>query len=237
MNEEMLMGKTKEYVRGQGSIVSTLIYQPIAAFLVSRIFLKTKTTPNQITMLSIVFGVLSVSAFLFGGVTGFLTGAVLLQFSCFFDCADGQLARLKNMQSDFGATLDVISDFAVELPLYFAITFALYNEFKAVWIWAVGFAAIYGIFMSHYLLQYLDRFDNLSSPRELIKNKIGVQNKRIYFSGVTNIFLIFLGAVFYPVTSHSVFNSMCLTLMFLAVVYNFHWVSQFLISLRALRKK
>ena len=217
-------------------MVSTLIYQPIAAFLVSRIFLKTKITPNQITMLSIVFGVLSVSAFLSGGVTGFLTGAILLQFSCFFDCADGQLARLKTMQSDFGATLDVISDFAIELPLYFAITFALYNEFKVVWIWVVGFAVIYGIFMSHYLLQYLDRYTH-TSPREMLKKKFGVRGKNSYFGGGTNAFLIFLGAVFYSVTSHSVFNSMCLMLMFLAVVYNFHWVSQFLISLRALRRK
>ena len=225
----------KEYIRGHGGIISNLLYIPIASFLVERIFMKMGMPPTPVTLSSIIFGVLSVIAFLFGGFNGFLTGAILLQLSYILDCADGQVARLKNMQSDFGGTLDFISDLAVEMPLYFAITFALYKEFATVWIWVVGFAVIYGIFMSHYLLRYLDSYEH-TSPREILKKKFGIHSKNTYFGGGTNAFLIFVGAIFFSLTSHSVFNSMCLTLMLLAIVYNFHWVSQFLISLNALRK-
>ena len=230
----MKNNKTKEYIRGHGGVISNLLYIPVASFLVSRIFMKTKITPNQITILSIISGVLAIMLFLFGGFVGVFMGGILLQLSYILDCADGQVARLKNMQSDFGGTLDFISDLAVEMPLYFAITFTLYKQFATVWIWAVGFAVIYGIFMSHYLLRYLDSYEH-TSPREILKKKFGVHSKNSYFGGGTNAFLIFIGAVFYSVTSHNVFNSMCLVLMFLAVVYNFHWVSQFLISLDALR--
>jgi len=227
--------KTKEFIRGHGGIVSNLLYIPLASFLVLHIFVKTKITPNQITVLSIISGMSAISAFLFGGVEGFLMGAIMLQLSYILDCTDGQVARMKNMQSDFGAALDFISDLAVEMPIYFAITLALYKEFSVVWVWVVGFAVIYGIFMSHYLLRYLDGYEH-TSPREILKKKFGVHGNTSYFGGGTNVFLIFLGAVFYSVTSCSVLNSMCLTLVFLATVYNFHWVSQFLISLDALRK-
>ena len=225
----------KEYIRGHGSIISDLVYIPIASFLVDRIFMKIGIPPTPITLLSIIFGVLSVIVFLFGGWSGFLAGAVLIQIAYILDCADGQVARLKNMQSDWGGTLDFISDLAVEMPLYFAITFALYIEFVDMWIWVVGFAAIYGIFMSHYLLRYLDKYEH-TSPREMLKKKFGVHSKHSYFGGGTNIFLLFFGAIFFSVSPPDIFNSMCLVLLFLAGIYNFHWISQFLISLRSLKK-
>ena len=242
--------KTKKYIMGSGGIISIFVYIPISFFLVKNLFSKIKITPNQITALSIVFGILSVIFFLFGNWIWFIIGSITLQTSYIFDCADGQLARLKNMQSDFGATLDFISDLAVEFPLYFAITFGLYRQFNTVWIWILGFTVIYGIFMTHYLLRYLDTVQTSSkgythtTPRDIMKDTlervsrgaIHLKREYTYFGGGTNYFLIFLGAIFYSITPYGILNSMCLVLLFMAIIYNFHWISQFLISLKNLKK-
>lgn len=80
--------------------------------------------PNYFTLLSIISGVGSIALVLFNfpfwaGIAFFIT--IVL------DCCDGQLARLGNKSSQFGAIMDQISDFLVEGLLVFACGFSLYS--------------------------------------------------------------------------------------------------------------
>jgi phosphatidylglycerophosphate synthase len=64
------------------------------------------------------------------GVTAF----VLWQLAYVLDCVDGQVARVTGKQSDFGARVDVLVDFSVQISILCAITavMAHFSDVSAV---------------------------------------------------------------------------------------------------------
>lgn len=86
------------------------VARPIAAILVA-LFRRTPLTPNQVTIAGVMvfFGCVA-TLVLWRDWTGFLVSALILQIAYFFDCADGQLARLKGMTSEAGAYFDFLID-------------------------------------------------------------------------------------------------------------------------------
>ena len=87
----------------------------------TRLFLGTSMTPNQITMLSLLFGLTSAACFYSGNYRLGLAGAGLLLISAWIDCTDGEIARLKFLESNFGKQLDIYSDNIVHVAVFFAI--------------------------------------------------------------------------------------------------------------------
>lgn len=86
------------------------VARPIAAILVAMLR-PTPLTPNQVTFLGVAVFFVAAAAFIaLPGAWGFLVGALLVQLSYLFDCADGQLARLKSMTSEVGSHLDFLMD-------------------------------------------------------------------------------------------------------------------------------
>lgn len=220
--------------------------------LITKCLVRTNITPNQVTFLSLCVDLIAIPFFAVGGFACLVIGAVLINFAYTLDCVDGAIAKIKNMRSEFGGSFDFISDIAVEPPIYFAITLGLYIQFRELWIWALGFSAMYGIFMSHYILRYLDGIATSSkggvhtTSRNVVEKAIEKITfgrirfrpmKYVYFFGGTNRLLILFGAIFFSISPTGIFNSMCLVLLFLAGIYNFHWIAQFLILLKGLKKK
>jgi len=77
---------------------------------------KLNITPNMITTISIIFGILSAHNIFKGN---FKTSALLFIISYYFDCVDGKLARKYNMVSEFGDFYDHFSDlFKIIIILY-----------------------------------------------------------------------------------------------------------------------
>ncbi|MBA2661262.1 MAG: CDP-alcohol phosphatidyltransferase family protein [Bradymonadaceae bacterium] len=113
------------------------VARPLAAALVY--FLRrTPITPNQVSFLGV---------FVFFGSVALLVGwrdpiamvlaALVLQFSYLFDCADGQLARLKGMTSNVGAYLDFFMDEVKALLLVAACGARLWLQFdEPIWLLA-----------------------------------------------------------------------------------------------------
>lgn len=77
-----------------------------------------KATPNMVTVFTGLIGVGAGLSFLF---QQWILGAVLLQLHHFFDGADGNLARLTNRCTPFGAKLDRISDQVVRWVLFIGL--------------------------------------------------------------------------------------------------------------------
>lgn len=96
--------------------INVYLQRPIAGLIVRAVYL-TPVSPNQLTIVSILFGVI-------GGVMVALPDARLAAAGlCFylkdvFDSADGQLARAKQQFSRRGRFLDSIGDFIVDLFLF-----------------------------------------------------------------------------------------------------------------------
>ncbi|MEZ4459745.1 MAG: CDP-alcohol phosphatidyltransferase family protein [bacterium] len=86
------------------------VARPIAAVLVA-LLRRTPLTPNQVTILGVVvFGAMAAPALLMPTPVGFVVTALVIQLAYIFDCADGQLARLKGMTSEVGAYFDFLID-------------------------------------------------------------------------------------------------------------------------------
>jgi phosphatidylglycerophosphate synthase len=93
-------------------------------------------TPNQVTTVSMVLGVLAAAAFATGERWGLVTGAVLLQVSFTTDCVDGQLARYTRQFSTLGAWLDSVFDRAKEYLAFAGLAIGAAHTGDPLWVLA-----------------------------------------------------------------------------------------------------
>ena len=87
----------------------------------TRLLIKTPLKPNQITCLSLAFGLLAVFFFSKGGYLLSLTAAACYQMAVVLDNCDGEVARAKNMRSRFGGWLDIVSDLVTDTALFLGV--------------------------------------------------------------------------------------------------------------------
>jgi phosphatidylglycerophosphate synthase len=86
------------------------VARPLAALLVAPLE-RTRITPNQVTLLSlVVFLAAAALLVLLPGPSGLLTAVIVLELSYVLDCVDGQLARLRGTSSPVGAHFDFLMD-------------------------------------------------------------------------------------------------------------------------------
>lgn len=102
-----------------------LIFLPIAKTISKTL------TPNELTILGFMLGVLSSVSIYFKYQA---LSVVLFIFNRAFDALDGSVARLTNSQTDFGGYLDIIADFIVYslIPISITLSYPTENGFKAL---------------------------------------------------------------------------------------------------------
>ena len=110
----------------------------------TEILLLTPITPNQITVLSLLVGLLSGFLFSRGQYTSSISGALVFQVAVILDNCDGEIARAKNLKSVFGGWLDVIVDVIVDITLFSGITLGLFKSGFHFWILATGLLCVLG---------------------------------------------------------------------------------------------
>ena len=108
-------------------IVDHYFNRKISRF-VTRQIVTTQVTPNQVTALAFTIGLLGAGCFLFGHYTGTVAGAILLQISTILDCVDGEIARVKMLETDFGEWLDVTLDTIVHIAVFLCIGVAVWKQ-------------------------------------------------------------------------------------------------------------
>lgn len=100
--------------------INIYLHDPIAKKIVE-VLKNTFVTPNQVTYFSVLIGFASGYAFSHGNWLSSLAGGILLEFTLILDCVDGQLARAKNMASDWGRLIDGIAGYFAYLAVVFGI--------------------------------------------------------------------------------------------------------------------
>ena len=75
-------------------------------------------SPNAITVISFVIGLLAAASFAAGNRWFLVLGAILLQLSLVIDCVDGEVARATRRFSTLGAWLDASTDRVKEYAAY-----------------------------------------------------------------------------------------------------------------------
>ncbi|HWA57980.1 MAG TPA: CDP-alcohol phosphatidyltransferase family protein [Gemmatimonadales bacterium] len=89
-----------------------------AGIRVARALYPTRVTPDQVTLICLVIGLVAGHLMVYRSVRLTLLGVGLFLVSDIFDSADGQLARLRQSSTRFGRILDGVSDNLRFLNLY-----------------------------------------------------------------------------------------------------------------------
>lgn len=92
---------------------NSLFSIPLSSSLV-----KTPLTPNMLTLFGLLIGFLAGWCFAQGNYLSSVTGGLLLALTAIWDCCDGDVARLKLMESDFGETLDTACDNIINVFIF-----------------------------------------------------------------------------------------------------------------------
>jgi len=94
----------------------------------TRLLLDWPVTPSQITLASLLVGLLGAAGLATVSYAGRLCGLLALVASIVLDCVDGELARARFEQSAAGARLDVIGDYAVNLATFVGLGIGLARQ-------------------------------------------------------------------------------------------------------------
>lgn len=165
--------------------VSRYINRPISTSI-SKYLLKTRSSPNIISLSSFIIATSGAFFFFLGGYAYLVIGGILAQFASIIDGCDGEVARLKFQATGFGGWFDAVLDRYADGFLLFGLTYYVYfinNDFLYI---AIGFLAIMGSFMNSYTADKYDDFMN---------RRIGPGDDFFRIGRDVRIFIIFMGAL------------------------------------------
>jgi phosphatidylglycerophosphate synthase len=109
---------------------------------ISKHMAKTPITPNQVTGLALLCGLLA--AYLFTDPThmNIIFAAILVQLAVLLDYVDGNIARYKHMSSMVGRFFEGVVDRVIDVLVFFGVTYGLYFQTGDIAVWMLGFIAI-----------------------------------------------------------------------------------------------
>jgi hypothetical protein len=115
--EQVLLDSSVKAIDG---FFTTFFVSPYSKYI-ARWSARRGFTPNQVTTVSMLLGLLAAAGFATGERWGLVAGAVLLQVAFTADCVDGQLARFTRTFTPLGAYLDSTFDRAKEWAVYLGL--------------------------------------------------------------------------------------------------------------------
>jgi phosphatidylglycerophosphate synthase len=125
-------------VKAVDGFFTTFFVSPYSKY-VARFCARRGWTPNQMTTVSMVIGVLAAIGFAVATRATMVAGAVLLQVAFTIDCVDGQLARYTRTFSKLGAWLDSVFDRGKEYVVFAGLAIGATHGFgQDVWVLAAA---------------------------------------------------------------------------------------------------
>lgn len=142
--------------------VDVWLHRPLA-YLLTRALFPTPISPNTVTLLSIASGLLAGVSLVVVFPWHMQVAGLAIFMSAVFDCADGQLARMRGTASAFGRMLDGVADFVVASAAVGGAMWVVASEHAHPW-WlglaALGLAMATAVTGSFHTSMY-DHFKNL----------------------------------------------------------------------------
>ena len=196
LNAKNYLLKNSSSSKTNDGSISRNINRPISQWITSKIT-EYPLTPNQISIAVFFISVFSGLIISIEGYFFLLLGALLAQLSSILDSCDGEIARLKLLESKFGGWLDRVLDRYGDLFILMGLTFHTYFIHSTLTVFFIGFIAVGGKIILSYTAYVYDSkvsaHENFRIGRDLI------------------IFIILIGALF---------NIPYITLVVLAFIVN-----------------
>ncbi len=137
--------------------ISKYINRPISIRITERM-VNTRVSPNAVSMVSFLFAIVGAICFLFPGYLPLLLGAILSYSSSILDGCDGEVARLKYLQTDLGAWLDAVLDRYADALLILGLSIHSMAKGQVLLVVLVGYLALAGSLINSYTADKYDRF-------------------------------------------------------------------------------
>lgn len=170
-------------VKPTDGLISKILNRKIS-LRISKILVNGNVTPNQITIFSFILSILGSILFVFNNYLTTLLAGIVVQLHSIIDGCDGEIARLKFMESSYGAWLDGVLDRYADFMIIFSITYVLANTDPIYWI--IGFLA----FLASFMISYTgDKF--VAEFGKIYTSEFGIPIGRD-----VRLFVIFIGAIF-----------------------------------------
>ena len=145
------MSLSKEFkIPTRNNIVEDL-YSKFAN-LITPYFLKTNLTPNHITIISGIFGVIGSLMLISTQHYYLIISAILIQLYAILDLVDGDVARIKNLQSAFGMWLDIFFDKLIDFLIILSLTLGIFFDTNEVIYLIIGVALMGIVFFNQFTM-------------------------------------------------------------------------------------
>lgn len=206
------MKKDYERMRSGRENIITIFYRPFVE-VVTRILVKTKITPNQITTIGIFVSIIAGFFLALGEWKYLIVGAILTQAVLISDMLDGKVARYKKLGTVFGEWYDGIANKIFKYTLFLGATIGAYKISNDPLMLIVGLIATFNMTMISFILYLKPLFEFSRGHTELPRIGKGVE---IPFG-----FLVLVG-----LSVFALLNIINLYLWFFAIFGTFGWIKQ-----------
>ena len=125
--ERKLVGALSAHTRADDGFMARHFDRHLSQMM-SRRIAHTNVTPNQITLVGMSIGLIAALLLSVPGYWAHLSGALLFVFCIVVDGVDGELARLRLLESAFGHYLDIVTDNIVHAAIFVGLAFGLYHD-------------------------------------------------------------------------------------------------------------
>lgn len=129
--------------KSQDGPLSKILFRPIA-YPITRFFLPTPVTPNHVTGIAFTLAITGCVIVAWRSYEAAVLGSLLQHLAGYFDCTDGEIARLRHEGSKAGQWFDTISDEATTVCYLAGIGIHVYQRHPD-WQPYLNFAIPFGV--------------------------------------------------------------------------------------------
>lgn len=231
----------KEQQKRKDNDPSVVILRHLANFI-AKLLAKTGITPNQVTVLNFIIFTPLIFYFLVKGTyIDNLIALCLIFVTIILDLCDGILARIKSIQSKFGAWLDGSLDRIFQFLIFCAVIIGVFRN-TGNWQWFLpGLGVLFGQNIANYMGFCYDRefgFDVYLGSKEFNQKFANVKRISFLDSFLKNIIVpsnfiyISLFCCRYLLVLGILFNRLDIFLIAFGITINVRWLSMYFLYLR-----
>jgi phosphatidylglycerophosphate synthase len=193
----------------------------------SRQIIKFPITPNMVSLFTLGVSFAAGVFFAFGGYLSMLVGAVLSVWASILDGSDGEVARLKLQESDFGCWLETICDYLSYLFTFAGITIGLWRSSGTRSYLAWGSLFVFGAVLSFIVIGF-QRRRLVGRPEQYLSVWHSQADSRrwnpLLYIGRHTEFIIRRCFLPYAILFFAVFNTLKVVFVMSAVGVNLVWI-------------
>lgn len=226
MKEKLTFKSYKEKYEGKAGFFSVIFMHPLA-FLFDKIFIMMGITPNQITFMSLVIGLLASFFISTGNRTYLIVGAVLIMLSFILDSCDGDVARYTGLKSKKGSWLDFVTDEIKNSSFIIGISIGLFRQTNDPLTFFYGLLALFGLYITFVVIEGAGQRLKKGSLKTAHAN-IGIVKKLEKLGFKREQLAITIDIEILIVSLLVGFNKLSLALAYYIIIKNIYWFAFFI---------